>query len=153
MIPGSFLIFIRNIFAQYAADRCHLVFFVGRAVPVSVSVCVKARNDMDMRMEDELSRRAVVVHCEVDTVCVYRTLHNRSEVSDCFHEGTKIFPRDVIDICGVGFGDDQCVAAVDRMDIEEGVGRIIFVDFFRGNSSGNNIAKETIVFHICIAAH
>ena len=153
MIPGSFLIFIRNIFAQYAADRCHLVFFVGRAVPVSVSVCVKARNDMDMRMEHELSRRTVVVHCDIDAACVYGLFYERRQVPDGFHEIAEIFSRDVVNICGVGFGDDQCVAAVDRMDIEEGVGRIIFVDFFRGNSSGNNIAKETIVFHICIAAH
>ena len=71
------------------------------------------------------------------------------EFFDGGHEGLVIFVTEVVDTVDFGFGDDEGVAGGLGLDIEEGEGAVVFVDFVTGEFAlddfGENTAHRVII--------
>lgn len=60
-------------------------------------------------------------------------LHVSAQFFDGFHEGCVIFVGEVVDFVDLVFGNYEGVALRFRVDVEEGEGFVVFVDFVAGD--------------------
>ena len=115
-------------------------------MPEFEAVAGKARNDVNVGMENDLPGRWLVVHVYVYSV--RREDFQGVAYFFCrFHHLGQHFGGGFVNVLEMLFGDDQSVADVYRLDIQEGENFLILVDFRSWDITLYNFAKHA-VFHV-----
>ena len=69
-------------------------------------------------------------------------LHVAAELFDGVHKGVVVFVGEVVDFVDLVFRYDEDVAFSFGVDIEEGEGFIVFVDFVRGDFAVDDFSED-----------
>jgi hypothetical protein len=114
--------------------------------PESVSVAFMPRNDVHMRVKDDLSCWCAVVGVDIDATRIRDFSDGRSNFSHRFHYMRKVILGDRKYILAMSFWDHQGVSLVQGFDIEKSECLFVFINFFTGNGPSDDLTKEAI-FH------
>ncbi len=114
-------------------------------------VVLETRDDVHVRMEDRLPGSGAVVHGEVHAVRRDAALERVRDEPHRVHHGVPFGFVYLKNVGRVLFRDDERVARVHRIDVEEGDGLFVLVQDVRGEAAFGDSAEKT-VRHACSIA-
>ena len=110
-----------------------------------MAILFDARDYMYMSVKNDLAGVRAIVHADVDAIEHERSFERPGNDADRFCNGE---PRSLIDrkyILTVLFWYHQCVAGVERLNVEECECVLILIYFSTWDFSANNFAKEAVL--------
>ena len=115
------------------------------AIPVDRKiVACPPRQDMHMDMRHCLAREYTVCLYQAQSAWLQRVVHRASQFGDSCANGSKTFGRHLEHGGKVGLRDYEAMALISGMDVHEGDGGLVAIEFLTLRGSGNDLAKDAL---------
>ena len=131
--------------ADFLRNSRRFALGVGALRPVVVAVLFEARDDVEMRMEDDLPCRLFVIHRDINAARRNRPLYGAGYFLHCPHYGGEGVVVHIVEVLRVFFRDDKRVSGVIRMNIKKGERVFILIHFVRGDFSPHDFAEYALL--------
>ena len=102
------------------------------------------RYDVNMIVKHGLAGSGSVGLDDPDTVWRQRFLRRAGDALDGSRRGEQIGLGDFQQVGGMGFGNHQRVARTGRLNVHEGQGVVVLVNFDRRNVAPDDLAEDTV---------
>lgn len=100
--------------------------------------------DMNMEMEDRLPCNGAIVGENVEPLEVEAPDDGTGDPLRHRHDPGKGFGSEFQKIPAMSLGDDERMPIMDRVNIEDAEGVVVFVQNFSGEFAGNNVTKDAV---------
>ena len=108
------------------------------------TITFKAGDDVEMSVVDELPGRPAVVHFQINAIGLRARLDQLGHRLGGRAPFSQHFGRQIKQIDEVGFGNQESMTQINRIDVQKSQKMLIFPDFIARNLAGHDFAKETV---------
>ncbi len=115
-------------------------------MPEMIAIIREPRHYVKMRVCDNLSGCALVVHSYVYSIGMGALFYGNGDFFDDGRQFGERFIRQVVEVFIMFFGDKQSVTGIDWCNIQKRQAIFILINFIRRNFSSNNFAENTACF-------
>ena len=113
--------------------------------PINRRACI-TRNQMEVNVEDRLTRGLTIELGKGETIATQLLLQERGGALDRGHHACEFFRWKEEELLRVELWDNQGVTTFNRIDIKKGKGVVIFKDFEAGDFTLDNFTKDAVIY-------
>lgn len=135
---------VSQCFSNLARDIRRFTASVRSLTPRSQAIVGKPRNDVEVRVVNNLAGGAAVVEAYVERIGSGPLLDRSTDLLQRQSKLTQEWWRAIEEVYVVLFRNDKRMPVVNRSNIKKSEHGIVFVNFIRWHTASDNFAKHTI---------
>ena len=136
------------LFAAEGGEDGREVFGGGKFIPgeggPAIGLAGVAGDEVEVDVEDGLAGDFAIELQEGEAVALEAGLEEGGHVLNGGHHASEFFGGQMEEVGGVELGDDEGVAAAERINIQEGVSVLVLIDLVGGDFATDNLAENAV---------